>query len=290
MLADPGSAALIERRILGRRAKRREHREQIVAEIVIFLIDLPADPRRLKPLGISGPAIGPVAQRMVFGHVGTRRFIFPVIAHLRVAADAAAAVTPGEDMQPVGVSLRHRRAMIGVAHGKGVGERVIEWQIARRIMQHAGVKCPVMPPAIIATAIEDMDVFLVRLFGTVDFERSRRLRIAVERQDIAVGMLMRRLRENAAAPGQAQRAWIAEAADTVQHAEIMVEGAILLHVDHDMLDVADRPGAPVRRDRERAVDQTGQHRSGRARTGHAQKMPSRCPIHGFALSLATRMR
>jgi hypothetical protein len=37
-----------------------------------------------------------------------------------------------------------------------------------------------------------------------------------------------------------ERACIAEAANAVQAAEIMIEGAILLHHEHDVLDVGQR--------------------------------------------------
>src|SRR5262249_16950987 len=50
------------------------------------------------------------------------------------------------------------------------------------------------------------------------------------------------------------RTRIREAADAAQGAEVMVERTVLLHQDHDMLDVVDCPRAVVGRDRERLRD------------------------------------
>ncbi len=44
------------------------------------------------------------------------------------------------------------------------------------------------------------------------------------------------------------RAWVIEAAHAVKSAEVMVEGAVLLHQDNDVLDILDRPRARLCRD------------------------------------------
>ena len=45
----------------------------------------------------------------------------------------------------------------------------------------------------------------------------------------------------ATAVGQPERVWISEAAHTPIRAEVVVEGAVLLDQDHDVLDVVQRP-------------------------------------------------
>jgi hypothetical protein len=44
-------------------------------------------------------------------------------------------------------------------------------------------------------------------------------------------------------------AWIREAADAAQRAKLMIKRTVLLHQDHDMLDIVDRARAVVGRDR-----------------------------------------
>ncbi|MCY1171874.1 hypothetical protein D9M73_119990 [compost metagenome] len=58
MFAHPRSTAPVQSGIARARAEGGKDRQRVVAEIVIFLIDLPAYPRLFQPLGISGPAIG----------------------------------------------------------------------------------------------------------------------------------------------------------------------------------------------------------------------------------------
>ncbi len=50
------------------------------------------------------------------------------------------------------------------------------------------------------------------------------------------------------------RARIGETADAAQRAEVMVERTVLLHQDHDMLDILDGAGLVVGRDGERLRD------------------------------------
>ena len=64
---------------------------------------------------------------------------------------------------------------------------------------------------------------------------------------------------------------IAEPAHAAQHAEVVVEGAVLLHQHDDVLDVLQRASRPVRRDRQRASDAVGQHRRRDATTRELEK-------------------
>jgi len=47
-------------------------------------------------------------------------------------------------------------------------------------MQHPVVQRAGMTPAVVTSAVEDVDILLVRLIGTIDGEGARRLRIAVK--------------------------------------------------------------------------------------------------------------
>ena len=53
---------------------------------------------------------------------------------------------------------------------------------------------------------------------------------------------------------------IAEPAHSAHHAEVVIERPVLLHQHHDVLDVPERAGRPIRRDRQRPSDAVGQHR------------------------------
>ena len=67
------------------------------------------------------------------------------------------------------------------------------------------------------------------------------------------------------AVGQRCRRGVTEAAHTPQRSEVVVEGAVLLHQDHDVLHVAQRTGAVVGRQRGGLVD--GAHQGGRGGGG-----------------------
>ena len=59
------------------------------------------------------------------------------------------------------------------------------------------------------------------------------------------------------AAGQCHRAGVAEAPDTLQRPEVMIEGTVLLHEDDDVFDVLDGSAAARRGDGCGAVDGAG---------------------------------
>jgi hypothetical protein len=67
--------------------------------------------------------------------------------------------------------------------------------------------------------------------------------------------------------GHRDRESVAESAHTIECAEVMIERAILLHQDHDVLDILDGASARVRGDRECPTDhlRERQSRAGRRR-------------------------
>ncbi len=76
------------------------------------------------------------------------------------------------------------------------------------------------------------------------------------------------------------RETIAEAAYAAQGAEIVVERAVLLHQDHDVLHIHDGAGPASRRNRQRPVD-AGE---GSRRRGARQKIATCC--HSIYLTLS----
>jgi hypothetical protein len=78
------------------------------------------------------------------------------------------------------------------------------------------------------------------------------LSIQVKRHDhVAVGQA---LLPDTASFGQRDREAVTETAHALERAEIMVERAVFLHQDHDVLDVADGAGRIIGRDGQGALD------------------------------------
>lgn len=68
--------------------------------------------------------------------------------------------------------------------------------------------------------------------------------------------------------------WITEAAYTTQSTEVVVEGAVLLHQHHDVLDVVQRSGPAVCGDGRRTGDAPGQGREARGGPGDLKEAPA----------------
>jgi hypothetical protein len=87
---------------------------------------------------------------------------------------------------------------------------------------------------------------------------------------IAVGLEPHRLSAR-----QGHRMRIAESAHAAQRAEVVIEGPVLLHQHHYVLDVPDRPRRPIGRNRERASDAV---REQRRRDGAARELQEPTPV------------
>src|SRR5262249_26463997 len=96
--------------------------------------------------------------------------------------------------------------------------------------------------------------------------------VRVERQDVlrTVGLVPHGL------VVLGDRTRVAEAADTSEGAEVVVERTVLLHQDDDVLDVLDRPGAVVRGERGGTLDAAG-HRG--ERRGRASELEKAAPVY-----------
>ena len=123
----------------------------------------------------------------------------------------------------------------------------------------------------------------MRLVRAVDIEGLRGPGIAVIGQDMPVAMFGRGLGPHALAAGQAQRARIAEAPYAAHHAVIVIERTVFLHVDHDVIDIGQSAGAPIRRDRKCAFDKAGISRRYGPATGKPQKLTPVAANHLFFL-------
>ena len=101
----------------------------------------------------------------------------------------------------------------------------------------------VVPQAVVAGAVvaDPAVVQVPRVLGV------HLRRVHVERQQVAeVGPGRVRLLEDGGAVLVLQRLLVREAAHALQAAEVVVERPVLLHEDHDMLEIADRAGQVMR--------------------------------------------
>ena len=133
----PVRAALVERAAGGRVLVVEEVQQRVVAvvadvgirrqapdaglvkPVADVLIDLPADPGRLQPLRVGLPAVPEL-----------------VVGDHRPAALAVVAVPAGPHVVAVGVGRAEHRAVVAVADGERVGQRVVERQVRALHVRH----------------------------------------------------------------------------------------------------------------------------------------------------------
>ncbi len=257
-----------------RRAERLERHQGVhaavaivVARLVIALaVELPADPGLFQPLGI-GPPVAPEDDAV--RHLGD----VDIVDHRPVAAAAMMIDRSGHQIEAVGAGRPLQRGMIGVAHGEGVGEREMIGDVGARQMPH-GQRALGGQPIVVAAAIPGgmagrpmmVEALHHREIAGGDVDRERRDEAA-----LPVGLAPHR-----AAAGQDHRIGIGEAAHACHRPEIMIERPVLLHEDHDMLDIHDRAGGIGGRRRDRAGQRRAQQlRRGDAPGGRAQEGPAR---------------
>ena len=132
--------------------------------------------------------------------------------------------------------------MVGVADGEGVGEGVVEGDVAAREVGHGGgafLRDPLVVVAFVPGGVGGGPVV-----GEVLKELQAQVgRTGMEGQHVAVAAVG--LIPDGVAGGQGDGAGIAEAADSAEGAEVVIEGAVLLHHEDDVLDVVDAAGAVV---------------------------------------------
>lgn len=246
-----------------------EARERVVAEIVgHVLIDLEADPGFEQPLGIGRPAIAAMAARIV------GQLVIAVVDRRPVAA-AERVVRRRPDIEAVGIGAEVQRAVIMVGERERLGQRILEGDVGAGEVRHRMIVLVARPFAHAAIVPRRLAVGeAVRRAERAD-QAEIAFGIEPERRDQrgAGAVMLVGLDEHAARGRLGQRRGgdgetVAEAAHAVHRAEIMIEGAVFLGEDDDMLDIADRAGAPPRRDFERARDRRQQPRGRAARRHH----------------------
>ncbi len=226
---------------------------QTVADV---LVDLPGDSGFLQPLGIRRPAVAAL-----------------LVAEDGPAAGSVVAGVSRPEVVAVGVGGPDERAVVRVAHGETVGERVVEGDVVpgqmghrrRRLGRNPAVVAPVVvrlvtTGPVVVEALEELHPQVVG--GRVERQRLLARRIG--------------LVPDGPAARQCHRARVAEPPDALERPEVMVEGAVLLHQDDDVLDVFDRSGRAVGGDGGGALDTARQRGESRGRTGYLEEA---APIH-----------
>ncbi len=194
----------------------REPGQRIVVEVVArILVHLPGDASRLQPFGVGGP--------------GKARF---AVGRDRSAAGGVRVDHAAPQVEAVRIGRPQDRAEIIVADGEGIGQRVVERQVAARVIAHGerGLgRHPVVVFRVVPGAVRGAPAMVEvgHALGAGDAG------VEVERQLVAAA---RRLLEDAVAVAQQERGAVVEAAHALQRAEVVVEGAVFLHENHNMLD------------------------------------------------------
>ena len=221
-------------------AKLPEPGQWIVGVVVIHvLVHLPAHPCCLQPLHVGSPGVaaGGIEQRVV----------------VAVANHGAMPLLKGIDgagprIHAIRIGARLDRAVIGVAHGKGVRQRELERQVGRAVVAH-GVIVLVGGPGV-ERAVVPGELRVRPGVGRARHAhlRERTLCIEVKRRDQrrcdarpvmplepdAALLAVRRRHGNGKA--------VAEAAHARQSAEVVVERTVFLHQDDDVPDIHDGAG------------------------------------------------
>ncbi|MCW0448146.1 hypothetical protein NB706_000980 [Xanthomonas sacchari] len=255
-----GAAAAVQRRRAVQLAKVGEVWMAVVAVVIELLIDLPTDASLLQALGVGAPGVAGKA-RIVARHVRGPVAVVAVVHRLiAVVADAQAAGA-GEHVHAIGIGRAEQRGVVAVAKGEGIGQRVVERQVLALKVAHAHCALLRDPGIVVLPGLVRALPVVVEILHPL---RAAGLAVEPERQYIAVAALALGLVPDRLAAGQPQRPRIAIAAHPAQAAEVMIEGAVLLHQDHHMLHVLQRAGDPRRRHRQRTADDARQQRHGRA--------------------------
>ncbi len=185
-------------------------------------------------------------------------------------------------------SVRRRRALqravVGIADRERVREGVLPRQVGPGEVAHRLLglgRDPLVPRAGVPGGVR-LRPAVVEVGGVL------RVGLAgVHAPGLQRAVSVRRLSEDGRAVRELQRLLVGQAAHAGQRAEVVVERAVLLHQDHDVLDVLDRPGARGARRRDggllltrRAGGQQCRRGRGRAgqerttsRTGHSRSLP-----------------
>ncbi|MNQ75757.1 hypothetical protein D3C85_905620 [compost metagenome] len=230
-----------------------EARERVVAVVVgyVFIHD-PFDFGRccFQAFGVGLPLIA--------GGRSGRASVVPFVGD-RGHAGSGGAVGAGPEEHAVRVGACVHAAVVAVAQGEGVGQGRLIRQLRFLVVAH-GKRALVARPLIVATAVPGVLAIgpVVRCLTCA--QRVAFGLVQVVGQDRCVRLVD--LLPDVASLGQRNREAIAEATHAHQRTEVVVERAVLLHQDDDVLDVLDGAGLVVGRNGQRAADARREGREG----------------------------
>ncbi len=236
-------------------------RVQAVADV---LVDLPGDAGLLQPLGVGGPAVPGL-----------------LVAEHRAAAGAVVAGVARPHVVAVRVGGADERAVVGVAEGERVGERVVERDVLAGQIGHRGGRLG-RHPLVVLGVVERLVAAGPVVVEVLDELHAQVVHLRAEREDLLAGGV--RLVPDRLSARKGDRAWVAEAAHALHRAEVVVERTVLLHQHDDVLDVLESPGGAGRGDRGGTRDALRQRRE---RGGGARQLEETAPVqlsHGWETS------
>ncbi len=204
-------------------------------------VALPADAGVLQLLGIGPPARA--VDLRALGHLGD-----VVAIGNGAAALASRIVAPRHHEHAVRAGRPEQRGEIGVTHGKGVGQRSVIGNILALEIAHRE-RALGIEPFIVTAVIPSLPAGEEIVRQALHHREVGVVNVEAERQ----AHLPRRIAlvPGGGAVGQGCGVRIGKAAHPRKGTEIMIERAILLHQDDDVLDIHDRARAAARGDRQR---------------------------------------
>jgi hypothetical protein len=252
--------------------------DRVVGEVVPLLVDLPGDAGLLEPFRVRRPVVAGV--RVVVGRVGDR-----AVRRTGLVADRT-----GPQVVAVRVGRAVDRAVVGVADREGLGQLVLQRDVAALVVGHRGGglgRHPVVVPAV-APGLGRVGETVRECAQVLDVARVAPLgggRLAHrERQHLAAGG--GRLLEHGLAVAQPQRPAVAVPADAAQRAVVVVEGTVLLHQHDHVLDRLQ--AALAQRLRHRGVQGRREQRQGCSTSGGPQYETAGNLRHGCRLAPQNR--
>ncbi len=152
---------------------------------------------------------------------------------------------PGHPHVAVGVGRPEDGAEVVVADGEGVGQRELERDVVARVVAHGewtggvAVRRDVRPQPAIHVAVGPRGVLHLPGVAQRRDGLGRRVRgVEVVREQEAVGVVGIGLGEDRLPGGEPHRPRVTEAPHARERAEVVVEAAVLLHQQDDVLDLA----------------------------------------------------
>ncbi|MNQ57939.1 hypothetical protein D3C85_721100 [compost metagenome] len=249
-------AGIVARRVVGRRnaavahrlarglvrlAVLLEARERVVAVVLgHVLVGDPAHLGFLQPLGV----------RLPFVAEGGGADLVPLVVH-GGHARAGRAVGAGPVEHAVRVGARVHAAVVVVAQREGIGQRELQRQLGFLEIAHRDVVL-VARPLVGASAVPGVLAVDPRVRRAAHALRVPLAAVQVVGQHGLAGGIA--LLPDVQALGQRNGEAVTEAAHAHERAEVVVERAVLLHQDDDVLDVLDGAGLVVGRNGEGAAD------------------------------------